>query len=480
MLAVFPSERPEYIDKYIPAENTAYVSVSGGDIYTTAYVKIIRTGKTAVKMCRCLTKNLSEKLERDRIIQRMIKNSFYTAAVEITGRKSPWGALTGIRPGKIATNLLSDGLSENKTAKYMEREYFVTPQRARFCVSTAKAGIKVNDTLSEKDVALYVGIPFCPTRCSYCSFVSQSVEKSMGLIEPFVQCLLKEIQETSKIVNELGLSVISVYFGGGTPTTLSADQLDTVIRRLYDVFDLTNVKEFTVEAGRPDTVTYEKMETLARHGITRVSINPQTMSDDVLKIIGRRHTAADIIEAYKMARKAGIPEVNMDVIAGLPGDTADGFKNTLYAVLDLEPENVTVHTLSLKKGSRITLENTELPGPEVVGEMLDACAAELSESGYEPYYLYRQKFISGGFENIGWSKEGHDSLYNILIMEELRSIISMGGGASTKLVAPKTGKIERVFNLKYPKEYIESISSVIEKKKMIADFYKKEVFDSGR
>ncbi len=279
---------------------------------------------------------------------------------------------------------------------------------------------------------------------------------------------------------EAGINIVAVYFGGGTPTTLSADQLDRVLAALYRHVNITTVKEFTVEAGRPDTITLEKLEVLKRYGVQRLSINPQTMSDRVLEIIGRRHSADDVIRAYEQARRVGFEALNMDLIAGLPGDSPSGFERTLKAVAELEPENITVHTLSLKKGARILLEGTEIPDAADVGKMLDGGMKTLRDRGYRPYYLYRQKYISGGFENIGWTKAGYDSLYNILIMEELCTIVGLGGGASTKLVNPETGRIERTFNPKYPKEYIENRADILEKKKLIKKFYEKESYFSGR
>ena len=471
MLVMFPSERPEYPEKYTGEDDSAYISVSEGSIFTTAYVKIIYGGKTETGICRINNANLTGKLERDRLLQRIIKKAFYKAAVKINGTKPAWGALTGIRPGKIATGLIESGLSDKETARRLQNDFFVTKERAELCINTANAGIKTKNSLSEQDIAIYVGIPFCPTRCAYCSFVSQSVEKSANLMEPFLDALYKEIEETARIIDETGLNIAAVYFGGGTPTTLSETQLDGLMNKLYGEFDLENVREFTVEAGRPDTITEGKLRVLKKHGVTRVSINPQTMSDEVLEIIGRRHSAADIISAYDLARKVGIEAVNMDLIAGLPGDSVEGFSETIDKVLALEPENVTVHTLSLKKGARIMTENIGVPDGECVGKMLDICTDRLKNAGYSPYYLYRQKFISGGFENVGWAKPGFDSLYNILIMEELCSIIALGGGASTKLVCPETGRIERIFNPKYPKEYIEKIDTTVEKKKYIRTFY---------
>ena len=294
----------------------------------------------------------------------------------------------------------------------------------------------------------------------------------MKLVPPFLDALEKEIAATAARVKKLGLRPVSLYMGGGTPTTLEAPQLDRLCAVLAENFDLSALREYTVEAGRPDTITEEKLRVLRAHGVDRVSVNPQTMSDRVLELIGRRHTAADIVSALEKVRRVGGFDVNMDLIAGLPGDSAEGFRETLEKVLTLGAENVTVHTLSLKKGSRITLDQTPIPGAEEVAAMLDYAGERLTAAGYAPYYLYRQKFMSGGFENVGWAKDGRINLYNIVIMEELRSILAMGGGGSTKLVRPDGGRNIRLMAPKYPLEYIEKIDETCAEKEKISDFYK--------
>ena len=292
----------------------------------------------------------------------------------------------------------------------------------------------------------------------------------MSLIPGFLDALGRDIEATARALREAGLRVISVYFGGGTPTTLQAEQLGRVCERLEACIDLSSVREFTVEAGRPDTITDEKLAVLRSHGVTRVSVNPQTMQDHVLEAIGRRHTAQDVVDALRCVRRSGGFEVNMDLIAGLPEDSAVSFRDTLRRVIDLGPENITVHTLALKKGSRITLDGTRLPDAAEVGCMLDDAQELLRAAGYEPYYLYRQKFMAGGFENVGWCRKGCKNAYNICIMEELCSIISLGAGASTKLVTGN-GRIERFFAPKYPLEYINGIDRVCADKSKIVDFY---------
>ncbi len=476
MLMMFPAERPEYPEKDDGGDNSAVISVTVGKVYATAHTKIRRGGKTVSAMAKVKGEKLDGKILTDRLLQRIIKISFYKAAIKITGESPAWGALTGIRPGKIATAYIEEGLSDKQAQKLMQKEYFVSKERSELCTDTAHAALKIKNGLREKDIAIYIGIPFCPTRCAYCSFVSLGVEKSLKMIEPYLEALFCEIEHTAKVVNELGLRVISVYVGGGTPTTLEPHQLKALCDKLYESFDLSAVSEFTVEGGRPDTITAEKLNTLRECGVTRISINPQTMDDNVLKVIGRRHTAEETEKAYALARECESGIINMDLIAGLPEDTAEGFCKTLDKVLSLGPENVTVHTLSLKKGSFITRDGIKIPEGSEVFKMLDYAAKRLREEDYVPYYLYRQKFISGGFENVGWSKRATESVYNICIMEELCSIISMGAGGSTKLAAPKKGRIERIFNPKYPKEYIEGMEKIIKGKEDIKEFYIKEVF----
>lgn len=468
LLTLFPNEKPEFCET--SDGSGAVISLHEGAVYTTAVCRLSVGGKSCTAKCSVRRDRLTDELERERQHQRIVKLAFYRAATRELVKEPVWGALTGIRPGKLMSNLIEAGLSDRAALTQFRRSYRASNERAMLCLDTAHASLNTARMLKKRDICLYVGIPFCPTRCAYCSFVSQSVARSMKLIEPFLDALYRELDATARAVKELGLRVISVYFGGGTPTTLSAAQLDELISRLERGFDLSHCREFTVEAGRPDTITAEKMQTLLRHGVTRVSVNPQTMSDEVLEAIGRRHTAREVEQALEIVRQAGPFEVNMDLIAGLPADTPQGFRSTLDRVLALEPENITVHTLSLKKGSRIMLEGTEIPSAEDVGEMLDYAAKRLRGTGYAPYYLYRQKYMSGGFENVGWAKPKTENIYNICIMEELCSIISMGGGASTKLCTG-TGRIERVFAPKYPQEYIQRSEKVCADKRKIVDFY---------
>ncbi|MBR0040620.1 MAG: coproporphyrinogen dehydrogenase HemZ [Oscillospiraceae bacterium] len=469
LLTLFPDERPEY-PAGPPEGEGAEIRLSRGACYTRA-VCVLRRGGTFRGAARVKTGTPTDALARERAEQRLIKNAMYRAALSAGHERPAWGALTGVRPGKLFAPLLRQGLREDEAMRRFCEEYDVTPRRAALCLDASRHTLAAADSLGQRDVCLYLGVPFCPTRCAYCSFVSQSVEKSMGLIAPFLDALEKEIAATGAQARALGLRPVALYFGGGTPTTLSAAQLECVCTKLEESFDLSALREFTVEAGRPDTITEEKLRVLRAHGVDRVSVNPQTMSDAVLEAIGRKHSAADILSALDTVRSVGGFAVNMDLIAGLPADDLDGFCSTLRQVLALTPENITVHTLSLKKGSRILTEGAVLPGAGEVGQMLDFAEEKLRASGYEPYYLYRQKFMSGGFENVGWTREGHVNLYNICMMEELCSILAMGGGGSTKLVRRDGGRNLRFIAPKYPSEYIALIDGVCAEKEKIAAFY---------
>ena len=456
MTVLFPGEKPVYGPVGPEDDNWARIRLSVGGTYAVAVTVLHRAGKETRGESRVRACRLEEDaLARDRLGQRIVKLSFFKAAAALTGQRPPWGALTGIRPARLVTQMLQRGMTEGQAVAEMTRELFVSPRRARLCLSTARASRKAEAGLLPEDISLYVGIPFCPTRCAYCSFVSASVEKTFSMMEPYVDALIGEISLMGESVRRLGLRIKSVYMGGGTPTTLPAPLMARLLNALETHFDLSSLAEYTVEAGRPDTVTAEKLAVLKAYGVSRVSINPQTMEDRVLQAIGRRHTAADVLRAMDIAQKSGIPHINMDLIAGLPEDTAAGFRRSLDSCIALAPSNITVHTLALKKGARILLDGLAVPPAEAVGEMLDYAEERLTGAGYAPYYLYRQKYMSGNFENVGWSLPGAEGLYNIYIMEELHTILSLGAGGSTKMVDPRRGYIERYFNCKFAKEYME-------------------------
>ena len=470
LLMLFPGEKPEYPEGS-PSGERCELRVSRGAKYTVCTALLVRSGAAFRGRAQAENPDPADEYALRGCENRLVKLAFYRAALASGLPKPEWGSLSGVRPAKLVDAYLREGLSPRAAKGRFMREYFVSGSRAGLCLDAALAAQEAARSLDERDVCLYVGIPFCPTRCAYCSFVSQSVEKSMKLMEPFLDALLLDIRATAAETRRAGLRPVALYMGGGTPTTPSAAQLDRLCAALEREFDLSALREYTVEAGRPDTITAEKLRVLRAHGVGRVSVNPQTMSDSVLEAIGRRHTAQDIVDALALVRECGGFEVNMDLIAGLPTDTAGGFSRTLDAVLSLAPENVTVHTLSLKRGSGLTLAGRPLPEAGEVRAMLDEAMERLAGSGYAPYYLYRQKNMAGGFENVGWTKPGSENLYNICIMEELCSILAMGAGGSTKLVADGGKRIKRFIAPKYPQEYINAAPGFAAGKERIGEFY---------
>ena len=467
LLTLFPGERPSYPDR--PAgegEDSLTLSLSLGGRWATARAVLTRDGRRWTAAARApVPAPDAGRVERDRVLQRVVKNAFYRAGVQALGREPPWGGLTGVRPVKLPTRALEQGATRRQADRLLRDLYRVSAPRRALALDCAQATLAAKRTLAPEDVSLYVGVPFCPTRCAYCSFVSADVGRTFSLMEPYVDALCREIAAAGAAVRRGGRRIRSVYIGGGTPTTLSPALLDRLMGALEGAFDLSACAEYTVEAGRPDTITAEKLSVLRQRGCTRVSVNPQSMDDRVLAAIGRAHSAADILQAWDLVRRAGFPYANMDLIAGLPTDTPEGFRASLDQVLSLGPENVTVHTLALKKGSRLTLEkNGALPAPEQVSAMLDYAWGALRAAGYAPYYLYRQKYMSGGFENVGWCRPGAESLYNICMMEELHTILSLGSGGVTKLIDPRAGSLVRQANPKYPKEYIETLDPILQAK----------------
>lgn len=397
----------------------------------------------------------------------------YSIFGEYTKLYPKWGVLTGVRPSKLLM-ATEKRLGREKTKEYFFGDLLVSEEKYALARRVADCEQRIISLSKKNSFSLYISIPFCPTRCSYCSFVSHSVqtEKAKALVPEYCNLLLKEIEETGKIAKTLGLRLESVYIGGGTPTTLSAEQMGDLLKAVKDNFDLSGCREFTVEAGRPDTVTEEKLRVLKNSPVTRISINPQTFSDEVLKNIGRCHSAEETVTAFNLARKIGFDCINMDLIAGLPGDTADGFRYSLDKAFSLDPENITVHTLALKRSSnlgvqdmRVTAENAEK-----VDEMLKYTYEKLNEK-YAPYYMYRQSKSAGSLENTGWCKKDTECIYNIFMMEECHTILAVGAGAVTKLKAQSGDYIERIFNFKYPFEYISGFEELIKRKKRITEFY---------
>ena len=453
-MSLFPAQT-------IQDRGAAVSSLHRGKTWLTAVTEITIDGKKSRAMRRL---KLTEETVSSR--RRCLQQSYYLAALAHLPEAPAWGALAGVRPTKLSTRHLLAGNSAASAKKRMEQVYFVSPERAELAVDCSKSTVAATRLLNPEDISLYVGIPFCPTRCAYCSFVSRSIGKRTELLEPYLEALYKELEVTGALLKKSGKTLRSIYIGGGTPTTLSATQMAELLKKIRESFDLSRCLEFTVEGGRPDTLSLEKLQAIRQGGADRMSINPQTMQDAVLRACGRPHTAQAVLESYRQAVQAGFTDINMDLIAGLPNDTYDGFCQSLRTVADLEPSNITVHTLALKKGADLFENPVDLPAQEEVKAMVEYANGFLRSRGYKPYYLYRQKYMSGSFENVGWSKNGRDCLYNIYMMEEVHTIISLGGGGMNKVNLPD-GHLERFHNPKFPEQYICQLGSVLEQKEKL-------------
>ena len=463
-MQLFPDEPTETVEVPFKEGDGAVSALHYGKKWLTAVTTMTWQGKNA-RAVRRMDVTLAEDA---RLRRRILQQSYFLAAVQVKGITPPWGALSGVRPTKLSTQHMQAGGTEESADKLLKEVYFVTPRRRKLAIDCSRHTIEASNLLRKKDLSLYIGIPFCPTRCAYCSFVSQSIEKFGSYLEPYLEALLKEIAYTGRKLKQSGWKIRSLYMGGGTPTTLSASQMKRLLDAINEHLDLSECLEFTVEGGRPDTLDLEKLQVIRQGGADRMSINPQTMSDDVLRRIGRSHNTAQLYQAYEDAKKAGFEGINMDLIAGLPGDTAESFLESVRRVIELDPSNITVHTLALKKAAAMYQQRPDLPSGEEVEEMLDRTEKALRQAGYEPYYLYRQKYMSGSFENVGWCKPGYTGLYNIYMMEELHTILSLGGGGMNK-VNLGVNRLERFHNPKIPQDYIQRIDRILEQKDEIFD-----------
>ena len=398
----------------------------------------------------------------------VIKKLFYQMLVGRTGHELPWGSLTGIRPTKIALSRLEDGWKEDDIRRFMKETYMTSDEKINLSVEIAAREKRLMEPINyDSGYSLYVGIPFCPTTCLYCSFTSYPISKWKGRTGLYLEALFKELEYTAEKMK--GRPLDTIYFGGGTPTSLPTEDIDAILCKLEQLFDTKNVLEFTVEAGRPDSITEEKLKVLASHGISRISINPQTMNQKTLDLIGRRHTVENVKEKFHMARALGFDNINMDLIMGLPGEDLDDVKHTLEEIEALKPDSLTVHSLAIKRAARLNMFKEEYADlkisntPEMIA-LSEACARRM---GMEPYYLYRQKNMAGNFENVGYSLPGKACIYNILIMEELATIVACGAGTTTKVVFPSENRRERCENVKEVEQYISRIDEMIGRKEKI-------------
>lgn len=464
----FPFEKIEFIYEENITSSCAVTCIFEKDGTFFAKAELYLFGKTYSKT-ETLTDGADEKERELRLAQ-----CLYHCLKEATSYEPEWGILTGVRPAKLFSRLCKE-MGEQPAESYFEKEFYVNRKKIALCKEARSGEERIISLSKPESFSLYISVPFCPTRCSYCSFVAHSVENAKGLIPQYVELLCREIEHTAKLANRLNLRLETIYMGGGTPTILSAEQLEKVIKTVKSSFDLRYLREFTVEAGRPDTITEERLLAIKNGGATRISINPQTMENAVIEAIGRRHTAEQTVTAFNLARKLGFENINMDLIAGLPTDTFDGFCETLDKVLELSPESVTVHALSMKRSSTLTKEGSfpEIEMGKAASQMVDFAHDTLLKNGILPYYMYRQSKTVGNLENVGYAKKGYECLYNVYIMDETHTILACGASAVTKLKQPGGTFIERIFNYKYPYEYIDRFGELILRKNGVIAFYDK-------
>ena len=441
----------------IPEEDFIYTGVFGNEIS----VRIRMDGK-----------DLSAKAETFEGKATKMEYLLYEILSEITGLSPKWGTLTGIRPVKLALQMMDKGISADEVRRKFKEERLVSDEKLNLLLSTAEHERAIRALSRPESVSMYISIPFCPSRCSYCSFTSHAIEKAAKLIPQYVDLLCEELRDTAVLMEELGLHLETVYMGGGTPTVLGPEQMDRVLSTARSSFDFGGVRELTVEAGRPDTITPEKLEVMKKNGVDRISINPQTMDDGVLELIGRKHTAKDVVDAFYMARSFGFDNINMDLISGLPGDDFDKFRKTIDSVLELDPENITLHTLTVKRSANLAGDAQKMLNKSV-DEMNEHAFHCFDSAGYYPYYLYRQKGTVEALENTGFCKLGKEGIYNVFIMDETHTILATGAGGVTKMKDPHGPKIERIFNFKFPYEYVDRFDLMNERKEQVKDFYER-------
>lgn len=450
-----------FFDKTEDGVVTTDLYQKGDSIYT--YAEIVFNGDTYTheEVYTFMGKRESEREVKKNLTCSLTK-TFCRAAQKIRSVELPWGVMSGIRPAKVVRKYIQEGKTREEVLNILKGLYNVSEEKCLLAMRVSEHEQRIVSQIGENSVSVYIGIPFCPTRCLYCSFVSTDIKKSGKYMDDFTKCLVREIEKTREILDKSGAYVENIYIGGGTPTTLSVENMKLLLTAVKDNLISDKLKEFTLEAGRPDTITEEKLMCAKKFGVNRISINPQTMNEKTLKLIGRCHTPEMFKTAYEIAKKCDFKVINTDLIAGLPGESVDDFRYSLNEVMKLNPENITVHSMCVKKAARLNFTNKELTKSREMNQMLDYTMKKMIESKREPYYMYRQKNISGNLENVGYASEENMSFYNINIMEEAQTIIALGGGASTKVV--KGDRIERIFNFKDPYEYINRFDEILKKK----------------
>ena len=465
-----PFEKIEFCENEEREDRTSITKLLRGEKETELSAELLIDNKS-FKFSESL---LNENPDYDKECERLLAVALYNCFVSASSYVPEWGILTGVRPAKLFSRLVA---AEGKASaeEWFKNGLKVSENKISLCRETVESEDRITSLSKPDSFSLYISIPFCPTRCAYCSFVSHSIEQAKGLIPDYIKLLKEELRLTAEIAEKLKLRLETIYIGGGTPTSLTSEQLGEIMTAVKSNFNLSCLREYTVEAGRPDTVTREKLETVKKLGATRISINPQTMNDDVLRSIGRRHTAEETEKAFLLARECGFDNINTDLIAGLHGDTFEGFKETVNRVLALNPESVTVHSLSMKRSSALNV-NGLFPEARMGAEaakMVNFARETLTKKGIFPYYMYRQSKTVGNLENVGYAKRGKECLYNVYTMDETHTVLACGASAVTKLREPDGPYIERIFNYKYPYEYISRFQELAARKDGILRFYEK-------
>ena len=464
-LLFFPGSTFGVAEQRSPENPEARVtfSLAGDTFHATAELR--HMDKTAEAGCS-VNRTDFEGVSDERIAKIVVGRAVFAAGKEMCGYTPPWGILTGVRPSKVASELLFADNGILRSKRILRDEYFVNPKKAALAVSIAATEQRLMKQYPLRETcSVYISIPFCPSRCAYCSFISSTCGSRLSLLDEYLETLFSDIDHMFATIRALGLRVATVYIGGGTPTVLSPEQLKKLLTHLGRNVDVSSLAELTLEAGRPDTITVEKLDIAAAHGVTRISVNPQTLSDELLVAIGRRHTVADFYAAYDLAAKSGIRDINVDLIAGLPGDNFRNFSNSIDAILALAPSNITVHSFSVKKSADFRARAGVYNITGDAAKSVDYSQLRTKNAGYRPYYMYRQKNTVGNLENVGYAQEGHEGLYNIFMMEELHSIFAVGAGAVTKLVCRSSYtdakcEIQRIFTPKYPYEYLRDAAKI--------------------
>ncbi len=456
---------------FLPTDDVyVYTNLTYEDNLIDAYCEIIYNGDIYFGEYRLKRAKTGIKRKDDKYSSICCTRAFVDCAEKIRHIDLPWGVMCGVRPAKAVTSFVEEGMSYSEAKKHINEVYNVKREKCALASTVAKNEREILNSIGENSVSIYIGIPFCPTRCLYCSFVSTDISITGKYIDEYLTLLLEEIDAVAKILKNTGKIAENIYIGGGTPTTLNEIQLEKLLKKINESFDFSFVKEFTLEAGRPDTIDKNKLLAAKKYNVNRISINPQTTNDETLKRIGRRHSKEEFFKSFSLARKVGFDVINTDLIAGLPDESFSDFKKSVDDLVSLNPENITIHSMAIKRAADLKNKISGLTDAQIMNEMLSYAQKTLTDNAYTPYYMYRQKNISGNLENVGYAKNGTFSFYNVNIMEEAQTIIALGGGGSSKIVSDSG--IERIVNFKDPIEYIKNFKEILERKYKIEKLLK--------